>query len=73
MGPQPANVLPLTHSSKFGFSAKATKWLPTDKSAAFGTFEQVWVFSKGNQMGSRQTELLPLTFLSKINEPRRGT
>ena len=73
IGLQPAYLLPLTHSSKFGFSAKATRWAsirhicclwhirvslglqqrqpdgpPTGISAAFDTFGQDWVFSRGN-------------------------
>ena len=90
IGLHPAYLLPLAHSSKIGFSAKATglasnrhicclcsfwaslvlqqrqpKWLPTGISAAFGHFEQVWAFFRGNQIGLRQTKLLPLTFWAR--------
>ena len=48
--------------ASLGFQQRQPKWPPTGISAAFGHFEQVWSFFRGNQIGLRQTELLPLTF-----------
>ena len=98
MGLRPAYLLPLTHSGKFGFSAKATRWAsnrhicclwhirarlglqqrqpdgpPIGISAAFGTFEQVWGFSKGNQKGLQPAYLLPLVILSKFGLSSEAT
>ena len=46
---------------------------PTGISAAFDTFEQVWVFSKGNQIGLQPAYLLPLTHSSKFGFSAKAT
>ena len=46
---------------------------PTGKSAAFGTFVQVWVFSKGNQIGLQLINLLPLAHSCKFGFSAKAT
>ena len=46
---------------------------PSGISAAFDTFEQDWVFSRGNQMGLRPAYLLPLTHSGKIGSSAEAT
>ena len=46
---------------------------PSGISAAFDTFEQDWVFSKGNWIGLHPAYLLPLTHSSKIGSSTKAT
>ena len=46
---------------------------PTGISAAFDTFEQVWIFSKGNQIGLQLVNLLPLAHSCKFGSSAKAT
>jgi len=46
---------------------------PSGISAAFGSFEQNWVFSKGNWIGLQPAYLLPLLILSKFGPSAEAT
>ena len=73
MGLRPAYLLPLAHSSKFGFSAKATR-LASDRHICC-----LWHIRSRLGLQQRQLKWLPtdkiaaFDLLSKINDLRRGT
>ena len=59
--------------ARLGFQQRQLDRPPSGIFAAFGTFEQVWVFSKGNQIGLRPAYLLPLTHSIKIGSSAEAT
>ena len=59
--------------ASLGFQQRQPDGPPTGISAAFGTFDQDWVFSRGNQMGPQSANLLPLVHSSKFGVSAKAT
>lgn len=60
-------------SARWDFGQRQLDWPPFGISAAFGTFDQDWVFSRGNQMGPQPANVLPLAHSSKIGSSAKAT